>query len=88
MQLCEEPKLVVFDNYENIDNERCEIFTKVIDSFLQFGCEIIVCSSPYNDSILKFQTDAFILTANDLVLNDDELSYRKETLINRIPVVA
>lgn len=88
IQLCDSPKLVIFDNYENIDDERCEIFTQVIDSFLQLGCEIIVCSCPYNDSILKFQTDAFIIDANDLLLTDEELSNINVSIIYRVPILA
>lgn len=88
VQLCDKPKLVIFDNYENIDDERCEIFTQVIDNLLQLNCEIIVCACPYNDSILKFQADAYVIDANDLLLTDEELSNMNVSAINRIPILA
>lgn len=88
LQLCEQPKLIVFDDYENMDEDRLVAFSEVIDNLLECGCEVIICASPFNDSILRLQSDAYVLKAKDMLLTDDEVENTKLNDISRIPVVA
>lgn len=87
-ELCRKPKLVVFDDYENIDDSRAVKFSNLINVLLEKSVEVIVISSPDNDGFLQGHPDCLTLTANDLLLGEQECANSSENIINRIPVVA
>ena len=88
IQLCENPKLVVFDDFKNLDDDRSKMFSEVIDTFLDLNCEVIVNASPFNDGFIKYQNDSLILKSKDLLLSDKEINGEVKTEIERIPIVA
>lgn len=88
IQLCENPKLVVFDDFKNLDDDRSKMFSEVIDTFLDLKCEVIVNASPFNDGFIKYQNDSLILKSKDLLLSDKEINGEVKTEIERIPIVA
>lgn len=88
IQICEFPKLVVFDDFKNLDEERSKQFSTVIDSLLEFNCEVIVNASPFNDAFIKYQNDAYILRSKDLLLAENEMKNPDDSNIDRIPVLA
>lgn len=96
IEICETPKLIVFEDIAALSEDRLIQFSKVIDDLLQLGSEVILTCSPITDDILKYQSDCLTISSFDLLLNEDEqnssllksLSENETKLINKIPQMA
>lgn len=66
-------QLVVFDNLPALDQARAEQLSKEIDALLEEGCEVLATCSPTSDAYGLLQRDRLLLSARDLLLNDEEL---------------
>lgn len=87
IQICDYPKLVVFDNISVFDEDRASRFSLLIDNLLEIKCEVIVNTIPFNETLLRWQTDAYILRSEDLLVRDCGSDCFDSNTIKIIPVV-
>ena len=66
-------KLVVFDNVPALDHARSTMFSKAIDALLEASCEVVVTCAPTGDAYASLQRDRLLMSARDLLLNDEEV---------------
>ena len=65
--------LVVFDDIPALSPARAKVFSGVIDKLMKAGCEVLVTCRPTCDALDALQRDRILLSACDLLLDDDEL---------------
>lgn len=68
-----EASLAVFDDLPRLDSERVEEFSAIMDALLSAGCEVLVTMQPSCDAYGALQPDRVVVSADDLLLNDEEL---------------
>ena len=67
-------RLVVFEDVPFLDVERAEKFSREIDALLNRKCEVVVTCLPSSDALGRLQQDRVTVTAEDLLLDDEELT--------------
>lgn len=66
--------LVVFEDVPLLDTQRAQLFSEVIDSFLERGWEVIISVSPLCDVYQELQSDRLIIDAHEFLISDGELA--------------
>lgn len=67
------PSLVVFDAVPLLDAQRSQMLSREIDMLLERSCEVIVTCTPTCDVYASIQRDRVRLSADDLLLTDEEV---------------
>lgn len=67
--------LVIFDDIPFLDADRARSFSALIDDLLERNIEVIATCIPSLDSFMTTQRDRISITGNDLLLNEEELSF-------------
>lgn len=65
--------LAVFDDVPALSPARAKAFSAVLDTLMKAGCEVLVTCRPACDTLAGLQRDRILLSARDLLLDDDEL---------------
>ena len=65
-------KLVIIDDLPALDEVRASAFSAAIDGLLHEGCEVLVLSTPANDSLGNLQPDRVHISSRDLVVTEHE----------------
>ncbi len=82
----QELALVVFEDLPELNEERSETFSSLIDSLLDKECEVVTTCIPSHDRFERLQKDRICLNAHDLILSDEEYDMtRSQDEICRIP---
>ena len=71
-------KLVVFEDVPFLDAGRSEAFSREIDTLINRRCEVLVTCLPSCDTLGRLQNDRVTVTAQELMLDDEELSTSRE----------
>jgi len=67
-------RLVVCEDVPCLDAERASAFGSFLDGLLAGGVEVLVTCAPSADTFSHLQRDRMVLSADDLLLSDDELA--------------
>lgn len=72
-ELKSKPYLVVFDDIPLLSIDRAAVFSSVVDTLLELGCEVVVTCVPSCDMFAGLHRDRILVDASDLVLDDMEI---------------
>ena len=67
------PCLVIFEDVPRLDADRTMLFAQLVDTLLDWGNEVIVTCAPSGDAYGGHHQDRLLITARDMLLNDDEM---------------
>lgn len=67
------PNLVVFEDLPLLSDERARIFSSLVDTLLEMGCEAVVTCLPSCDVFAGLHRDRILISAHDLMLDDTEV---------------
>ncbi|NTU88435.1 MAG: hypothetical protein HGA54_00790 [Actinobacteria bacterium] len=65
-------KLVIIDDLPALDEIRASVFSTAIDQLLHEGYEVVVLSTPANDSLQNLQPDRIYISSRDLMVTEHE----------------
>lgn len=89
IQIDPDCNLVVFDNFINLEEERNIKFNNIVDKMIEYGIEVVVIATPFNDSFLQNQLDCLLISSEELLINENDTEQVKKQYCSmyQIPIV-
>lgn len=82
IQISEQPRLVIFDDIGEFDEDRQKKISAIIDELLEYGCETIATLTPLSTGFLTYQKDALIIDSEDLLVSEHDEQNKFRSLDN------